>query len=218
MEVLQDRKSTFELQIIPKRQKDISDIDREISSASWRFLCDAVFSSNVELRIVANGLNEHTIDCETSAFEQKAVVIDLNHPVDNVANTVKAEFGTEFVLSLFDVGFVNFARFNFGFVNAERFHEFERAVNFQVTENAVIFVDYFAEEVELTAGDVVLEPFLLKNFALSMAFVDGMNSLPVNGVKHGRRVDSVIGRLLEKTGTDLFVPFLTSKNSARSCG
>ncbi|MBO4780139.1 MAG: transposase [Selenomonadaceae bacterium] len=32
MEVLQDRKSTFELQIVPKRQRDISDIDRKISS------------------------------------------------------------------------------------------------------------------------------------------------------------------------------------------
>ena len=109
---------------------------------------------------MANGLNEHAIYCEISAFEQKAVVIESNRPVDNVANTVKAELGTEFVLSLFDVGFVNFARVNFGFVNAERFHEFERAGNFQVTENAVIFVTYFAEEVELTASDVVLEPFL----------------------------------------------------------
>ena len=32
MEVLQDRKSTFEPQIILKRQKDISNIDRNISS------------------------------------------------------------------------------------------------------------------------------------------------------------------------------------------
>lgn len=73
---------------------------------------------------MANGLNEHVIYCEISTFEQKAVVIELNRPVDNVANTVKAELGKEFVLSLFDVGFVNFARVNFGFVNAKRFHEF----------------------------------------------------------------------------------------------
>ena len=37
MEVLQDRKSTFEPQIILKRQKDISDIDRNISSQAGGF-------------------------------------------------------------------------------------------------------------------------------------------------------------------------------------
>ena len=62
--------------------------------------CDTAFSGNAKTRITADSLNEHAIDFETCAIEQEAVVIELNCPVENVANTVKAQLGTEFVLSL----------------------------------------------------------------------------------------------------------------------
>ena len=64
--------------------------------------CDTALGGNAEPRITADSLNKHAVDFESCAFEQDAVVIELNRPVENVAYTVEPQFGTEFVLSLLD--------------------------------------------------------------------------------------------------------------------
>ena len=91
---------------------------------------------------------------------------------------------------------------SFCFVNTESFHELEAGRNFQVAQHAFIGVKDFAEQIELPRRDVVLEAFLGKNGAVSFLFVNGVNGLPLQGVKNGRGVNGVGTGFLEIGFTD----------------
>lgn len=119
-------------------------------------LIDSPLGGNAKGSVAANCLYVHSADFESDTFKQKAIVVKLDTPVEQITNTVVAQFRLEFVLPLLEPRLVDLACVNFDFVNAKGFHKFEAGSNFQVAQHAFIGVKNFAEKVELPGSDVVL--------------------------------------------------------------
>lgn len=117
---------------------------------------NAPLGGNAKRSVATNRLNIHAADFETGTFKQKAVVVELDTPIEEVTNAVKAQFGLEFGLPFLEPRLVDFARVDFDFVNAESPHKLEAERNFQVAQHAVISVEDFSEQIELPRRDVIL--------------------------------------------------------------
>ena len=88
------------------------------------------FGDNAQGSVSTDCLNIHSGDFETSAFQQHAIINQLNSPIKQISHAVIAKLGTEFRLSLLEPRFIDFAGVDFDFVNPQCTHELERGRNF----------------------------------------------------------------------------------------
>ena len=80
-------------------------------------LINAALGGNAKRSVAAQSLNVHAADFEACTFKQKAVVVELDTPVEQVAHSVVTKLRPEFRLPLLEPRLVDFAGVNFDFVN-----------------------------------------------------------------------------------------------------